>query len=88
MPNDSFQRGDGCCGTCDLSSGRDLVCQLWEGEELWDQAVQHLRSCEHTVHSGGRDVYSTEGANRETRRCVCIQCSSMLMLGLVYEMLT
>ncbi|MEQ2157666.1 NADH dehydrogenase flavoprotein subunit 1 [Goodea atripinnis] len=26
MPNNSGQRGDGCCGTCNLSSWRNLVC--------------------------------------------------------------
>lgn len=80
MPDNSFQRGDSCCGACDLSSRRSLVCQLWEREELWDKAVQHLRSREHTMHGGGGDVYSSEGANRETRRCVCLQSTSVLML--------
>lgn len=89
MPNNGFQRGDSCCGACDLPSRWSLVCQLWEGEELWDQAVQYLRSREHTMHSGGRDVYSSEGANREARRCVCVclQSSSVLML-VYFEMLT
>ena len=76
MPDDCFQRGDGCCGARDLSPRRSLVRQLWEGEELWDQAVQHLRSREHAVHGGGGDVCSSEGADRETRRCVCV-CVSL-----------
>lgn len=85
MPDDSFQCGDGCCGACDLSSRRSLVRRLWEGEELRDEAVQHLRSREHAVHGGGGDVYFSEGANRETRRCVFSpQSTSVLML--VYSM--
>lgn len=70
MPDDGVQRGDGCCGARDLSSRRSVVRELREREELRDKTVQHLRSREHTVHSGGRDVYSSEGVNRETRRCV------------------
>ncbi len=70
LPDNSFQCGDGCCGACDLSSRWGLVCKLWEREKLWDKAVQHLWSREHTVHGGGRNVYSSERANRETCRCV------------------
>lgn len=72
MPNNGGQRGDSCCGAYDLSSRRRLVHQLWEGEELWDEAVQHLWSRKHPMHSGGRDVYSSERADRETCRCVCV----------------
>lgn len=85
MPDDSVQRGDGCCGAWDLSSRWNMVRKLWEREELWDKAVQHLRSREHAVHSGGGDVYSSEGANRETRRCVCLQSASVFILP--FEML-
>lgn len=88
MPDDSLQRGDGCCGAWDLSSGRSLVRRFREGEELWDEAVQHLRSREYAVHGGGRDVYSSEGANREARRCVCLQSISVLMQVSFSEMLT
>lgn len=87
MPNDSFQRGDGRCGACNLSPRRSLVRQLWEGEKLWDEAVQHLWSREHTMHGGGRDVYSSEGANRETRRWV-FTVHLRVNVGLPYKMLT
>lgn len=87
MPDNSCQRGDSCCGASDLSSRRSLVRQLWEGEELWHEAVQHLRSREHTMHGGGRDVYSSEGVNRETRRCV-FTVHLCVDVGLLSEMLT
>lgn len=87
MPNNSVQRGDGCRGSRDLPPRRSLVCQLWEREELWDKAVQHLWSREQPVHGGGRDVDPSERANRETRRCVF---TVHLCVGvcLLYEMLT
>lgn len=70
MPDHSVQRRDGGCGARNLPPGRDVVCELRQGEELRDQAVQHLRSRQLPVHGGGRDVRPPEGADRETRRCV------------------
>lgn len=85
MPNNCVQCGDSCRGAYDLSSRRSLVCTFWEGEELWHKAVQHLWSCEQTVHSGGRDVCPLERATRETRRYVLTICVDV---GLPDEMLT
>lgn len=57
MPNDSRQCGNGCRGTCYLSPGWRMVSQLREREELWDEALQYLRSREHTMHCGRGDVH-------------------------------
>lgn len=80
MPDDRFQCGDGCCGAGDLSSRWGVVRKLWEREELWDEAVQHLGSREHAVHRGGGDVHPSERAHRETRWCVYTVPHTVLML--------
>jgi len=61
LPVDCCERGNCRGGTYDRAERRQVVCELWEGEELGDEGVLCQWACEQPVCRGGGDEHSVAG---------------------------